>query len=186
MRFNKAHPGIRLDVIEGSYGELASLLRAGSLDFMIGALRPEGSEPDLVQDRLFDDVPIIVGRRQHPLANQERLTLNAFARYGWILPEQGTPLRDKWERLFAQFNMAPPAVDIECGSVITIRQVLLETDYLTLLSPDQVSVELEAKWLVKIAKAPPAFVRTIGVTARADWVPTRLQTKFLAALKDQT
>ena len=38
----------------------------------------------------------------------------------------------------------PPAVPIESGSVMMIRQILIDSDFLTMLSPDQVAVELEA------------------------------------------
>ncbi|MGB5725318.1 MAG: LysR family transcriptional regulator, partial [Parasphingorhabdus sp.] len=72
---------------------------------------------------------------------------------------------------------------IECGSVITIRQILIESDFLTLLSPDQVAVELEAGWLTKIAEIPKEFIRNIGMTTRTDWRPTAMQAKFITLLE---
>ena len=72
---------------------------------------------------------------------------------------------------------------VECGSVITIRQMLLSTDYLTLLSPDQVRLELDTERLGIVMQGPEWMFRTIGLTVRKDWRPTVLQTQFIQALK---
>jgi hypothetical protein len=64
-----------------------------------------------------------------------------------------------------------------------VRELVMRTDFLTLLSTDQVAVELEAGWLVKVASAGPNVRRTIGYTIRADWRPTMMQRNFIAALQ---
>lgn len=84
--------------------------------------------------------------------------------------------------MFESAGIPPPRVNIACGSVMMARQMLVESDFLTLLSPDQVSVEIEARWLVRIADAPGDISRTIGVITRADWRPTPLQARFLSRL----
>jgi DNA-binding transcriptional LysR family regulator len=156
-------------------------LRNGMIDMMIGALRQPLVEPDLAQVPLFDDVPIIVARHGHPLAGA-RPDLAALGRYPWILPGPGAPLRDSWEAMFADARITAPPVPVESGSVMTIRQVLIESDFLTLVSPGQVAVELEARWLISLGTVPSAFHRVIGVTTRASWRPTAVQVEFLADL----
>ena len=84
--------------------------------------------------------------------------------------------------MFRSGGIEPPVVPIECGSVITIREILTKSDFLTLLSPDQVSVELEAGWLEQLHAAPASLVRNIGVTTRANWRPTLLQQAFVNEL----
>src|SRR3546814_8951690 len=54
-----------------------------------------------------------------------------------------TPLRGYWSAMMHACGELPE-VSIECGSVLTIRELLLETDMLTLLSRDQLRVEIEA------------------------------------------
>jgi hypothetical protein len=44
------------------------------------------------------------------------------------------------------------------------------------------ALELEAGLLIDIGPAPGAISRTIGLTTRADWRPTRLQQQFMAAI----
>jgi DNA-binding transcriptional LysR family regulator len=180
--FRRDHGGIHLLIHEGAHGELVGPLRDGEIDLMIGAVRdPATLGADLVQTRLFEDRPTIIGRAGHPLAD-EADRLSALHRYGWIVPPGGTPLRTLWDNLFAALGGPLPSVPIECGSVMTIRELLQAGDELTLLSVDQLSVELAGGMLVDLGPAPGAVTRTIGVTHRTDWRPTRAQAGFLATL----
>src|SRR3546814_11911588 len=72
-----------------------------------------------------------------------------------------------------------PGVSIECGSVLTIRELLLETDMLTLLSRDQLRVEIEAGLHLTLPLLL-AIERTIGITTRRDWRPTAPQRDLIA------
>lgn len=190
VTFQERNPGSQIFVAEGSHVELIEPLRDGELDFLIGALRDPPPGPDLVQEPLFNDRPVILARSSHPLARKPgAVTLEDLATYEWCVPQKGVPLRDRWETMFDESGVACPRVRVECGSVITIRQILMKTDCLTLLSPDQVKVELEAGWLTVLANAPETLNRTIGLTYREGWRPTRLQSDFIETLKtvsDQT
>lgn len=178
--FHRAHRDVAIRIVEGSYAELVEPLRDGEIDLMIGALREAGISSDLHEEPLFDDRPVIIGRAEHPCSGAN---LEELAAYPWAIAAPGTPLRFQWEGMFSAAGMAAPAVPIECGSVITIRQILIESDFLTLLSPDQVRVELEAGWLRVICEAPPQLVRRIGITTRSDWRATAKQAAFLAILR---
>ncbi|MFM7029108.1 MAG: LysR substrate-binding domain-containing protein [Chakrabartia sp.] len=190
--FHARHPDVAVSIVEGSYSELAAPLREGDIDVMIGALREPSPGPDLVQQALFEDRPVIIGRAGHPLiprlaaAEGEAATLTHMADFPWIVAAPGTPLRSQWERMFADANLAPPKVPIECGSVITIREILIKSDFLTLLSRDQLSVELEAGWVVQLGAAPSGILRRIGVTTRANWRPTKAQQAFVDELGRQS
>jgi DNA-binding transcriptional LysR family regulator len=95
----------------------------------------------------------------------------------------GTPLRTQWQQLFECAGVAPPRIPIESDSVVANREILRKSDFLTLLSPDQVAIELEAGWLTKICEAPRNMERTIGVTTRAAWRPTAMQQAFMDSLR---
>jgi len=180
--FFRRRPQVQITIVEGSRGELVEPLRNGAIDLMVGALREPLLEPDLVQRPLFQDRPVVIARKGHPLAGREP-ALAELAAYPWIVAPRGAPLRDSWECMFTQAGLAPPSVPIESGSVMTIRQLLIDSDFLTLLSPDQVAVELEAGWLVSLRDAPPGLERTIGMTSRASWRPTAVQAEFVADLE---
>jgi LysR family transcriptional regulator, regulator for genes of the gallate degradation pathway len=176
--FHRRHPDFDIRIIEGSYAEMIEPLRDGDIDLLIGALRDDATDDDVVQQALFEDRPVVLGRVGHPLTLRESGAAT-LAHYPWTIAAPGTPLRTQWERMFADAGVAPPHVPVECGSVITIRQILRDSNFLTLLSPDQVAVELEAGVLIKICDAPPNLVRTIGITTRSGWRPTGRQGVFV-------
>lgn len=172
-------PGCEIAVIEGSHDELVGPLRDGEIDILLGALRPATTHDDLLHEAAFVDYPKIIARRSHPLFGKSSLTADDLRAFSWVLPAQSTPLRRFWADLLPG---AAPHVAIECGSVLAIREILLGTDTLTLLSPDQVRVEIDAGLLVVID--PPTTVsRQIGITTRRDWHPTRQQRSFVEALR---
>lgn len=183
-KFHRHYPDIKIKIVEGSFHELIEPLRDGVLDLIVGALRDPSPGEDVLQRPLFDDRPVVIGRFGHPLL-RGKATIASMAEYPWTVPALGTPLRVQWERMFTGAGEAIPDVPIECGSVITIRQILLDSDFLTLLSPDQVAVELEAGWLAKIADTPDGLTRTIGITTRTGWRPTGIQAAFVSMLKTQ-
>ena len=180
--FLRRHPQVRISIVEGSRAELVEPLRNGVIDLMIGALRDPLIEPDVVQQPLFSDLPAVIARKGHPLDGRAP-GLSDLAGYPWIVAGTGAPLRDSWEQMFARAGVPLPPTPIESGSVMTIRQLLIDSDFLTLLSPDQVAVELEAGWLASICAAPAGLERTIGISTRASWRPTAVQAEFVADLQ---
>lgn len=177
----REHPEAQVDVVEGSYLELVELLRAGRIDMLIGALR-EAPGRDLTQEALFTDRLTIIGRAEHPLASGEA-GFEDLAAYPWIVARRASGLLDRWQQMFDRADKPRPRAPIQCGSVALIRGVLVRSDFLTLLSPDQVSAEIEAGTLVTIASCVPDTMRTIGAITRRDWYPTPLQERFMAVLR---
>lgn len=182
-RFTTRYPEVDIAIHEGSYAELVGPLRDGDIDMVLGALREEALAPDLTQAAVFEDRPALIMRAGHPLLSRVDDLKTAVFSYPWFMPSTDTPLRRYWESMVQTLGQPVPHVAIECGSVLMIRQLLLRGDGLTLLSPDQVAVELEAGLLA--ALAPPVPVRRmIGITTRTGWRPTAAQGEFLALLRD--
>ncbi|WP_293609384.1 LysR family transcriptional regulator [Ponticaulis sp.] len=184
VEFQKSRPSSELAIAEGSFMELIEPLRDGELDLLIGALRTPSPGPDVIQTPLFEDHPVFLGRRDHPLRHKSgAVTLEELTGYSWVLPPRGVPLREQWQRLFEQDGLKVPDIPVESGSAMIIRQLLMETNYLTVLSPDQVAIELEAGWLGIVGRPPEQLSRTIGMFTRAGWYPTEMQEEFVDTLK---
>ncbi len=182
LRFHSGHPGVAIAVVEGSHAELAGPLRDGEIDLMLGALREGAVLEDLRQEPVFEDSPQLVMRAGHPLLEAGAVDAR-LADYPWVLPARGTPLRQYWEGMMRAAGAEPPEVGIECGSVLTVRQLLLGSDALTLLSPAQLAVELQAGVLASLP-TPAPVLRRIGITTREGWQPTGPQGAFLALLRE--
>lgn len=183
-RFAAANPQIDLAVHEGSYTELVGPLRDGEIDLVLGALRDGARGDELEQEAVFVDRPALIMRAGHPLLAATAGDVEAaMLAYPWLLPGRETPLRGYWEDMIRALGQAVPHVGIECGSVMMIRQLLLASDAVTLLSPDQVSVELDAG-LLQMLPTPVQVIRTIGIVTRTGWRPTAAQTEFLKLLRE--
>lgn len=172
-------PGTHLEIVEGSWRELIEPLRDGIIDLLIGALREE-ELPGFVQRALFDDDLAVIARAGHPLAGRQ-VSLDHLSRYGWIVACPGTPLRARWDAMFV--NDRPPA-PLECGSVMVIRGVLADSDLLSLLSPDQVALEIDSGMLTTIPTRIAGRRRTIGITTREGWRPTRAQARLVELIEE--
>jgi DNA-binding transcriptional LysR family regulator len=177
----RERPHVRIDVIEGSYLELVDLLRSGKIDILIGALR-DAPGRDLFQEPLFTDRLTVIGRAEHPLAGKFA-SFDQLGENSWIVARRASGLLDRWQEIFDRSGKPRPEAPIQCGSVALIRGLLLRTDFLTLLSTDQVRSEIEAGTLVRIESDVPDTMRTIGAITRRDWFPTKLQDAFMVALR---
>ena len=174
--FLRLESNVSIEVFEGAWRDLVEPLRDGVIDLMLGALR-EQAPVDLQQRPLFEDRLVVVARAGHPLTASPAPTLDDFANYEWIVGQSGSPLRDRWEGVFR--DRKPPLCPLECGSVMVIRGVLMDSDFLTLLSPDQVALEVRTGLLCAMALPSERNVRIIGITTRSNWRPTALQRRFL-------
>ncbi|ODP37773.1 LysR family transcriptional regulator [Sphingomonas turrisvirgatae] len=179
-RFVARYPQARIDVVEGSWRELIDPLLDGVLDLTVGALRDQPIA-GAVQVPLLVDRLAVIARAGHPLAGAGLPPHAALAAYPWIVGQTGTPLRAQWEALFEGAPL--PHAPIECGSVMVVREILRDSDFLTLLSPDQVALEIDAGVLVSLGSLPLS-TRTIGITTRESWRPTTAQRHFLDLLRD--
>lgn len=102
-----------------------------------------------------------------------------------MVARQGTPSRETFDAVAGIFPPGRPArQSVETGSLNVIRGVLLKSDHLALLSTHQIRYDLEAGFLAVVDCALPPSRRPVGLTRRRHWLPTRLQSEFLAALRE--
>jgi LysR family transcriptional regulator of gallate degradation len=178
-----AHPNARIEVMDGSYELLSQQLRVGASDILIGALRSGSDLAGLRTEALFDDPYAIVGRAAHPLVSRDKgASLDDLARQEWVAQRPGTPIRAAFDALFEKCPASPRA-SIETSSLVLTRAIILESDRLSMLSRRQIAIEEREGLLVSIPVAQDVRerlgTRTIGITMRETWLPSRLQSIFL-------
>ncbi len=177
------HPEIEVTVFEGTYASFLADLRCGDLDLIVGALRPDGLNRDVLQEGLFIDDLVVIARADHPLARRRHVSLQQIVQQDWVIPRRGTPSRERFDSIFEQAGMLPPKRCVEAGSLATVRGLLLESDRLSVASPHQVHFEIRSGTLATLSTRIGKTTRTIGVTTRADSLPTALVSAFIAQLR---
>jgi LysR family transcriptional regulator of gallate degradation len=178
-----AHPNARIEVMDGSYELLSQQLRVGASDILIGALRSGSDLAGLRTEALFDDPYAIVGRAAHPLVSRDKgASLDDLAQQEWVAQRPGTPIRAAFDTLFEKCPASPRA-SIETSSLVLTRAIILESDRLSMLSRRQIAIEEREGLLTSIPVAQDVHerlgTRTIGITMRETWLPSRLQSIFL-------
>jgi DNA-binding transcriptional LysR family regulator len=183
-RFTELFPTGQVKVIDGPYVEMLSELRAGDIDLIVGAERDPPPARDIVQEPLFEDRLIVVARRGHPLGEAAAPDVAELARYPWVVPRREAPLRARWEGMFRAAGLEPPRPHAECSSTMAVRGLLLQGDWLSLLSPEQVEVERRAGLIVQIGPAAGAPSRRIALTRRRDLRPTAAQAAMADLIRE--
>ena len=89
--FHREHPGVRLALRQGSAAEAVELIRTGSVDLAVSALREE--EIAGVEVRLLAQEPLrVVFAEEQPMA--EPVSLEDLRGRTFVLAEPGTALRE--------------------------------------------------------------------------------------------
>lgn len=114
--FLAQHPGITLMTNESPYESLVADMRAGNIDFIIGALRQDEDLPDLCSEALFEEDMLILLRNNHPLLRHPD-PRSQLATAQWVLPRANAPARNLLDKAFVTWAAAAPADggDRGCG-----------------------------------------------------------------------
>jgi LysR family transcriptional regulator of gallate degradation len=158
-------PNVTVRTVEGTFEHLASLLHAGDLDFIMGALRPAEHIIGLLAETLVDDQIAVVARRDHPLANRTGIGAEELRAARWILPPRGTSTRVLLEQALGR-----PDVPVETADITITRDLVLQSDLLTATSPHLLRHEIDAGRMTVLSVAVPFRRRGIGLIQRSNSV----------------
>ncbi|HHZ07440.1 MAG TPA: LysR family transcriptional regulator [Rhizobiales bacterium] len=180
--FRARRPTLPVKAMDGPYEDLMAGLRRGEVDFLVGALREPAPIGDVEQERLFDDVLVMVARPDHPLVRESGLSIADLTRFPFVVSPEGTPARRAFDRLFERAGRRPESL-IETGSMILMRELLRVSDHLGCISRLQVEAELALGAMTVLPFPMDDTARPIGLTLRSGWVPTAAQKEFLDTLR---
>jgi len=116
--FVKAYPGIELKIhnVTGKAG--LALLREGEIDFAVGPLLDTPDDVAFYPIVSYD--PVLIARKDHPLALKERVTLKDISKYPLILPPRHLSTWRMVEGVFAQHRLSYQ-VKLEVGGWEVIK-----------------------------------------------------------------
>ncbi|WP_447739673.1 LysR family transcriptional regulator [Pseudomonas laurentiana] len=165
LRFTAAHPHVQVITNESPFDLLATELRVGDVDFVLGALRPTGYASDLAGEVLITEQIVLLARRGHPLL-QGQVSLAGVREARWVLPRSGSPARHQLDACFAAAGLAAPRPVVESADLAIIRGLLLHSDMLAAVSEHQLAHEIASGELQRLPLALPDTERAIGLTCR--------------------
>ena len=176
--FLRMHPRADVRINNGSAAEITKSLRAGDVDFVLG-LVPEQSSPGLVSEALAQTPYSVVARRGHPLTRKGKVTADDLKSYDWVVGTAGSGRRACFERLFA--GGEGPQTPIATCALTVLRNLLARSDRLTLMTSYE--LQHEGDELRGLPFGPIMPVPSIGITTRANWLPTPMQNDLLQIVR---
>ncbi|MBM0106051.1 LysR family transcriptional regulator [Steroidobacter sp. S1-65] len=167
-RLKQEYPELLVTILEGTYESLLDSLRCGDVDLLVGVLRYPIPCSDIVQEKLFEDLLSVVGRKDHPYATAKALRLADVIDSEWVLPYKGAPSRRAFEQAMHAAGLPLPKNAIESNALVALRGLLIESDRLSILSRNQIHYEELHGMLSVLPIDMRGSERPIGITTRAD------------------
>ncbi|HEY4318542.1 MAG TPA: LysR family transcriptional regulator, partial [Herbaspirillum sp.] len=180
-RVLREHPLVRIETVEGR--DLAAGLRSGDLDFMLGTLRPGYPLPGMVDTPLMTDKMAVFVRKDHPLTRLARVTVDDLMRAEWILPARHTPTRELFDQAFNYVSGSLPKSPIETSDLSILRGLLLGSDLITAISPQQLDMERKLGILKMLDFEFEKSARVIALTQRAKSQPSPGAAALMSAIQ---
>ncbi|UAK19099.1 LysR substrate-binding domain-containing protein [Kluyvera sp. CRP] len=169
--FLACHPNITIMTNESPYESLVSDMRAGNIDFIIGALRQDEDLPDLASEALFEEDMLILARNDHPLLHDPD-PRSKLGQAQWVLPRSNAPARHLLDNAFLISGLPLPQPCVETGDAAMVRGLLLHSDMLAAVSTSQMRYEIDNGLLTVLPVRLPDTTRRIGLTFREGSLPS--------------
>ena len=163
LKLKKLSPATPVIVREATMDVLLHEMRSGAIELILGTLPLQKADTGVEEEVLFEDQTTVVVRAGHPLARQGSLEWVDLAPYAWILPPEGSLLREPLSQWFKDSGLPEPANAIETLSVSFIRSYLAHSDAIATL-PASISKEFDKARVVEVLPLPlPSLVRPVGL-----------------------
>ncbi len=183
IQLTQQYPNLTVSTVEGAFEHLAMRLRAGDIDFILGALRTPEHTVGLTRDIVAYDVLSLVVGKSHPLARKRTLAYSDLASAEWVLPPRGTPTREMIKSAMKNNRVSEPRVVVETTDLAITRGLLVGSLMVTAVSAHLFFDELRAKILQILPLELPETRRPIGILQRSDSSPSLAAQLLMANIR---
>jgi LysR family transcriptional regulator, pca operon transcriptional activator len=185
-RFRRQDTGSRVSVVTAANDRLVAALQASELDLAIGRLAEPKAMAGLSFESLFAEPLVVAVRAGHALARKRSLAPGALAGCSWVLPLEGTVIRQSAERWFAAAGVGPPgAAPIESLSMSLAREWVLGGDALWIAPLSAVEAELARGTLSALKLDMAGTEEPIGLLQKRGGPMAGAAETLAAAVRDE-
>ena len=129
--YKKTNPLVKINIKEAQLSSLLPRLRDHTLDFAIGSLDEDIPSCEFIIEPLFSAPFIIIGRKNHPLAQYNSIT--SLKNAEWLLPETEMGYYHTLKEIFFEKKIIKKT-PIYSDSINCIMNIISNSDYLSVLS----------------------------------------------------
>ncbi|MCY0967044.1 pca operon transcription factor PcaQ [Parathalassolituus penaei] len=171
QKFRESGLDVTLNIVSAQNTLLLSQLRVGELDLVIGRLGEPEQVTGLTFEHLYSERVSFVVRPGHPLL-QGNFDASGIAEYTVLYPPQGSIIFPAVESYMVALGIGSIPDRIETISDSFGKEYTRHCNAIWIVSRGVVSRELESGELVELPLAGQETLGPVGLTIRADRVPS--------------
>lgn len=179
------HPGLSIQIIEGTSRDLLGLLDDGQLDLFIGRSSVSADPQEYNYYPISDEpVSVVVGGGHASI--ELAISLASLQDYRWVVYPGTMPLRVLLEQEMDLAGLSLPVNVIETASTFTTVALLQKSTDLVALLPSGVARMFAQVGMIRILPIQlknPA--NTFGIVTRKGGMPTAVAEIFIRAVREQ-
>jgi DNA-binding transcriptional LysR family regulator len=138
------HARVNVSIEVDGSKQLVDRLRAGALDIVIGRIYDPSAAGELHFEPITDEPHGLVVRAGHPLLQEENLGMAQLAQQTWIVPPEGSIVRDRIGALFMSQGFEQPAETVATGALPVAMTLLLGSDMVAPMSLELIQPQLDS------------------------------------------
>ena len=162
LRFREVQPHVVLKIETGPHAYLMELLRAGSIDMMIGRMPEPQDMAGLRFTHLYEEDVVLVARAGHPMLS--RPVAEILVAVPVILPPDGALIRRTVNAYLSVLGLPDLRPALETVALAIGRGILAGSDAVWFISRGVVAEELARGEVVEIATGVRFLSGAVGVT----------------------
>ncbi|MES2979312.1 MAG: pca operon transcription factor PcaQ [Pseudomonadota bacterium] len=181
-RVASPEPASSMRVYAASNPELLTQLRQRELDLVIGRFAEPAQMLGLAFEHLYADPLALAVRPGHPLLKLGD-PMQQLGRFAVVLPMPGTAIRQTADSFFATRGVGQPVRAIETLSVSLSRGYTAGSDAVWCGPLGALRPDFDAGTLVPLHVGMEGTEEMVGLTLRADMVPSSAQQELIRAVR---
>lgn len=178
------HARVSVSIEVEASKRLVDGLRAGELDIVIGRIADAGAAGELHFEPVNDEPHRLVVRAGHPLLGRAGIGLRELGEQTWIVPPEGSILRDRITSMFLSQGLEQPAETVTASALPVITALLACSEMVTPLPVELVQPYLDSGLLAVLPVDLMLRMEIFGIVTRRQHQLTPAAEAMLAALRD--
>lgn len=129
--FLRRYPDVTLEIAEGTFPEVEGQIRQGAMDFYIGPVWDGGLTSEFLNEKLFDNRRIVMGRPGNPFSQAR--ALKDLVGASWVTTAVAATPEIELYPLFESHGLPRPKIAVRAHSSMSMIMVASSSDLLTLV-----------------------------------------------------
>jgi DNA-binding transcriptional LysR family regulator len=179
------HPGIRLDIVGGTFDRVVQQLRGGAIDVALGYEAAFEQQPDFRREELPALRTTFFVRQGHPILECDQVTKADIAKYDLISPSGSSPYDLFWRQIYEESGADPNDRIHIVDYFPIVARLVRNTDAISVVSMHYTHTSIFRSRFAAVpflASFPPA---PLCCATRLRWSPRPAVRAFIKACRER-